>query len=108
MHKSKGLLSISLAGIFLLGLSPWTYTQDSKSLKDECLQTMIVLNRALADLQIIDEDDINHGALQCPHCNILHTRAAEAVFPFAMEYQQTGDKKYLRASIQLGNWLIRQ
>ncbi|HEC43281.1 MAG TPA: hypothetical protein ENI20_10670 [Bacteroides sp.] len=104
MNKFKTLL----AGIFLLGLIQWTFSQDEKSLKHECLQTMHELNTALADLQIRNKEDVNYGAIQCPHCNILHTRAAEAVFPFAMEYQQTGDKNFLLASIDLGNWLIKQ
>ena len=101
-------LTTFLASIYLLGLASMGYAQESKSLKNECLQTMQVLNKALLNLQINDETDVNHGALKCPNCNILHTRAAEAVFPFAMTYLQTGDNRYLQASINMGNWLIRQ
>ena len=101
-------LTVLLPCVFLFGLVAEGCAQESHSLKDQSLQTMQVLNRALLKLQIIEKNDVNHGALNCPQCNILHTRAAEAVFPFAMEYKQTGDNKYLRAAIHLGNWLIKQ
>jgi len=77
-------------------------------LKERSLQTMSELNRALLKLQVREEGDSNFGAIRCPHCDVLHTRAAEAVFPFAMEYSQTGNDVYLEAAIKLGNWLIEQ
>jgi hypothetical protein len=101
-------LSVLLTCVFLFGLVAGGYGQESHSLKDQSLQTMQVLNRALLKLQIIEKNDVNHGALNCAQCNILRSRAAEAVFPFAMEYKQTDDNNYLRAAIHLGNWLIRQ
>jgi len=101
-------LATFLASFFLFTSVTMGHAQESKSLKNECLQTMQVLNKSLLNLQIKDKSDVNHGALKCPNCNILHTRAAETVFPFAMTYLQTGDSKYLRASVYLGNWLIRQ
>ncbi len=53
-------------------------------------------------------EDANGGALFCSSCCVYHTRAAEAVFPMALLYQETGEKRYLAAAVQLGNWLIRQ
>lgn len=39
---------------------------------------------------------------------MYHTRAAETVYPFTFEYHKTGNKAYLEAAINVGNWLIRQ
>ncbi|MDP1676592.1 MAG: hypothetical protein Q8L88_06965 [Bacteroidota bacterium] len=78
------------------------------SLKKECYETVALLSKSLLDLQIKEKTDPNFGALTCPECNVLHTRAAEAVFPFAVVYQQTGDKKYRDAAIYVTNWLIKQ
>jgi len=78
------------------------------SLKDESYKTMTVLVDALMKLRITDPADSNFGALQCPACNVLHTRAAEAVYPLSVAFKRTGDVKYLRAAVALGNWLIRQ
>ncbi len=48
------------------------------------------------------------GAIACEFCQVLHTRAAEAMFPFAVEYTIGGDPAYRHAAISAGNWLIRQ
>ena len=61
------------------------------SLKNECYETLAVLSDALLNLQITDENDHDFGALKCPSCNVLHTRAAEAVYPFSIYVQ--GNKK---------------
>ncbi len=98
----------SLACLICFGMLARCFAQENISLKNECLNTMQALNGALLSLQIDDEKDADFGALKCPNCNVLHTRAAEAVFPFAMQYRQTGNEQYLRAAIRLGNWLIRQ
>ncbi|MBC8402297.1 MAG: hypothetical protein H8E14_12480 [Candidatus Marinimicrobia bacterium] len=78
------------------------------SLHEESLKTMQVLTNTLLDLQISDEDDPNFGAIRCPKCNILHTRASEAVYPFAVAYKYFGEDRYLQAAIRTGNWLIKQ
>jgi hypothetical protein len=70
--------------------------------------TLFTLDSNLLSLQIKDTGNIDFGAIQCPNCNVLHTRAAEAVFPFVRQYQLTNDPKYLHAAINLGNWLICQ
>jgi hypothetical protein len=69
---------------------------------------MMVFVDALVNLQISQEKDNDCGAIKCPSCNVLHTRAAEAVYPLAVAFQQTGNSKYLVAAKSLGNWLIRQ
>lgn len=66
------------------------------------------LDSTLFSLQNIEELSPDYGAVWCNHCNLYHTRAAEAVYPFAYEYRITGDIKSRDAAIKLGNWLIRQ
>ena len=66
------------------------------------------LNAALLRHVQQDKHSPDYGAITCPQCKLYHTRAAEAVYPFAFEYKQTGNKTYLNAAINIGNWLIRQ
>jgi hypothetical protein len=78
------------------------------SLKTESLTTLYVFADGLYRQQLKDQDNENFGALRCDLCNVLHTRAGEAVYPFAVCYKNNGEKKYLQAGINLGNWLIKQ
>jgi hypothetical protein len=78
------------------------------SLKQECLHTLHEFCDALLQKQITDKKDADYGALRCPTCNVLHTRAAEAVYPFAVSYRHFKDRKYVQAAVRLGNWLLRQ
>ena len=66
------------------------------------------LNSALLRHIQNDKHSSDYGAITCPQCHIYHTRAAEAVYPFAFEFQQTANKTYLKAAINVGNWLIKQ
>ncbi len=98
--------------VLTLGLSLFFITchqtAEVGSIKDECLTTLYQLTDALYKLQIDNEADENYGALRCENCNVLHTRAAETVYPFAVAYKNSGDVKYLHAAKCLGNWLIKQ
>lgn len=78
------------------------------NLKSELSKTLLILDDALIDRQITSEIDENYGAIKCANCNVLHTRAAEAVYPFAIAYKITNDEKYLHSAIIVGNWLIDQ
>lgn len=69
---------------------------------------LFTLDSALIQLQNTEAADTNFGGIWCQHCRLYHTRAAEAVYPFTYKYHLTGDKKYLNAAIDLGNWLIKQ
>jgi hypothetical protein len=71
-------------------------------------QTLTVLGEALLSVQNTDEQDPDFGGLADPESGIYYSRAAEAVFPFAVLYKRTGDQKYRQAAIRLGNWLLRQ
>jgi hypothetical protein len=78
----------------------------NRSIREECLKMLPMLTEALLKMQITDTTQKDVGALVCPESNELHTRAAEAVYPFAVMYQASKQERYLRASISLGNWLI--
>lgn len=72
--------------------------------------TMLSLCDALLPTQLNEPASPNYGALVCPSINPenhpLHSRAAEAVYPFAVAWKVTGMPKYRDAAIKLGNWLI--
>ena len=81
------------------------------SIKKESLTTLYTLVNTLLSLQTKEKENSDFGAIFCKDCHeeeIIHTRAAEAVFPFAVAFKHSGDKKFLTAAIHLGNWLIRQ
>ena len=78
------------------------------SLKNECFKTLEVLSNTLLKLQTNEIADSNYGGLICPETNLYHSRAAEGVYPLAVMFKHIGEKKYLEASIKLGNWLITQ
>jgi hypothetical protein len=78
------------------------------SLKNSLYNVLSELNSSLVSLQNTDQTHPDFGGLWCRHCKLYHTRAAEAVYPLAYLYSNTKEKRYLDASIALGNWLIRQ
>ena len=69
-------------------------------------ETLTVLSEALLKQQNTDKQDPEFGGLLDPENDIYYTRAAEAVYPFTVMYQYTGDQKYLNAAIDVGEWLI--
>lgn len=76
--------------------------------RKEYAATLLQLNDALLKRQITDPADADYGAIKCRHCNVLHTRAAEAVYPFSVGYAISGDSAFLRAAIRAGSWLLKQ
>jgi hypothetical protein len=83
-------------------------TRERLNLGRECRVTLEVLGQALLKTQVTDSRDSSFGALRCPESGLFHTRAAEAVYPFAVLFKQTKDEKYRKAAVELGNWLNRQ
>lgn len=77
-------------------------------LKKEYSTTLLGLMDALQRRQITDKHNAEYGAIACAHCSILHTRAAESVYPFVVAYRISGEKRFLEASIAAGNWLIKK
>lgn len=77
--------------------------------KDAYKTALLTLCDALLPTRINEPSDPNYGALVCPSTNPenhpIHSRAAEAVYPFAIVWKLTGEVKYRDAAIKLGNWL---
>ncbi|WP_316812629.1 hypothetical protein [Pedobacter heparinus] len=73
--------------------------------------TLQSLCDVLLRTQINKPADPNFGALVCPSVNPddhpIHSRAAEAMYPFAIAYKLTNKVQYRDAAIKLGNWLIK-
>ena len=66
------------------------------------------LTKTLLEKQLPDSAGGDAGALTCSFDHVLHTRAAEVMFPFAVMYSISGQQSYLTGSVRAGNWLIRQ
>jgi len=74
--------------------------------------TLQTLCDALLSTQITDKANTNYGALVCqstnPDDHPIHSRCAEAVYPFAVLYKlDTTRTKYRDAAVILGNWLSK-
>lgn len=78
------------------------------SMKKEYAATLLQLSGTLLALQTDEKEPANCGALVCKSCHVLHTRAAEAVYPFAVSYMITGEQRYLKAARNAASWLISQ
>ncbi len=78
------------------------------SMKAAFGETLFSLDSTLLTLQVTDTADEAYGALWCPLCQLYHTRAAEAVYPFAYHFSLNGDTTCRDAAIRLGAWLIAQ
>ena len=106
--KNRYCFNIGLTYTFALLIITSSFGQTSINLRKEYSETLVMLSDALISRQINDKTDPNFGAIKCAHCDVLHTRAAEAVYPFAVVYKITSNKKYLDASISVASWLMRQ
>jgi hypothetical protein len=49
-------------------------------------------------------DDKTRGGLMCPSCGVIHGRCMDAVLPFLYMADVAGDKKYLKAGIDVFEW----
>ncbi|MBN1551832.1 hypothetical protein JW979_10200 [bacterium] len=61
----------------------------------------------LKSCQILDQNNSDLGAIDCAACQCTHTRAAEAVFPFAVSYSFNPSRESLTSTLLLGDWLIK-
>lgn len=80
----------------------------SLPLKEAYAGLLLELAAPLLHLQVAEKTHPDCGAIACKHCDVLHTRASEAVYPLAVAYQLTKDRKYRNAAISTAAWLIRQ
>src|SRR5687768_182199 len=78
------------------------------SLREAFIDSLCKLADQLVRLQDLDSASATYGALYCEACDDFHTRASEAVLPFAVAYQETGDEKFLISAVANGEWLIGQ
>jgi hypothetical protein len=101
---------LCLGGLLLVGTAILFAQSQPKTadLKAEYAKTLIELSKTIVAQQVREPADPNFGAIRCIHCNVYHTRAAESVFPLYVSYTITHDKKYLKAAIDVADWLIRQ
>ncbi|WP_217603022.1 hypothetical protein [Chitinophaga sp. GbtcB8] len=76
--------------------------------KKEYAATLLTLTNALLERQATDSAGSNAGGIWCAHCKVWHTRAAEAVYPFAISAGITGDARYVQAAKRAADWLFRQ
>lgn len=105
MIRSK----VQLLFIFwMVSFTSLTGKAQTTDLKKAYAGTLVKLADVLLAHQLNDKRDQNFGALKCDYDEVLHTRASEAVYPFAIAYKITGNKKYLQAAIRTGDWLIQQ
>jgi hypothetical protein len=76
--------------------------------RDEYLKTLYQLSDLLLSTQITKTDPA-YGALVSPSTNPdnqpIHSRGAEAVYPFAVAFKYSQNAKYADAAVLLGNWL---
>jgi hypothetical protein len=98
--------TVSLVVIVLASCSCESSAQ--VSLRDSFAASLYELVDSLRNIQDLNPASATNGALYCEACDDYHTRASEAVLPFAVAYQQSGDEKYLKSAIATGEWLIAQ
>ncbi|MFA8342478.1 MAG: hypothetical protein ACEPO8_05845 [Rhodothermaceae bacterium] len=100
---------ITLILILLALVSCGTKEKSRKvSLSKEFEKSLLILADDLIKMQELNTKSENCGALFCKTCNDYHTRASEAVLPFAVAFKLTNNQKYLKSAVYTGNWLIAQ
>jgi hypothetical protein len=100
-HRKYFLLAITL----LLLVSG---TAQEIRIKDAYAKTLLRLTEPLLSLQVKDTSNKDRGALQCSRCNVFHTRAAEAMYPFYVSWIITHKDVFLAGAKQCAAWLIKQ
>lgn len=106
MLKYVWFALMCLCLLFCIGIEAKNGKVDT--LSSHTMPMLQTLNASLLNYINHDKKSPDYGAIDCPHCKLYHTRAAEAVYPFAFEFEKTKNKTYLKAAIDVGNWLIRQ
>ena len=107
MMKSKSVFFLAFIFSVLSCIANATVVKND-TLSVFAKPTLLKLNNTLVDLQNKNKKDADFGAIYCKHCNLYHTRAAEAIFPLTYEYKITGNKERLKSALNLGRWLLKQ
>ncbi|MDR1089822.1 MAG: hypothetical protein LBL79_01995 [Prevotella sp.] len=106
MRRLKPVLLLVFFTFFTSGISAQEIKTDTLSV--HAMRMLSELNASVMRYVSQDKESPDYGAVNCPHCKLYHTRAAEIVYPFAFEYSKTKNKEYLKAAINVGNRLIKQ
>jgi hypothetical protein len=106
--ETKHYFNFVLAFTLIVLIITNSFSKPSVNLKKEYAKTLLILSDELRSRQIINKSDVNFGAISCAQCNVLHTRAGEAMFPLIVTYKITGDDSYLTSALNLADWLINQ
>ncbi len=105
----RTLVLYLLVTIIIVGSSTGVKAQDKLiPVRKEYAATLLKLADALLERQLKDSRDVDCGAIACARCKVLHTRAAEAVYPFTIAYTITKKEQYLQAAKSTAAWLFRQ
>lgn len=98
-----GLGLFFLSGSLLNGCtSTGTHSAEFKKLSFDLLKDWC---DGMIKVQVINPANPKvHGMLECPACDVVHTRLMDAVYPFLYMAKATDDKKYLNAGIALMEW----
>lgn len=96
--------------LLLLFLCPFVgmLSVGADALDDRSLHLLQRLDAVLVEQLCVDPSDPDCGGIRCPACDLFHTRAAEALLPFACEYRLTGNRTRLAQAVALGDWLLRR
>ena len=94
--------SILAAIVAAAGSSP------AQTFRETAFPLLQRLNECVVSYQNTDRACGEYGGIICPGENLYHTRAAEAMFPLAYEYSQTGNGERLEQTLSLAGWLIAQ
>lgn len=96
-----------IAPAVLFFFSPTLHSQELR-VKDAYAAALLKLVKPLHSLQNKNNSDKDAGALRCVHCNVLHTRAAEAMYPFYVSWKITRNDSFLVAAKHAAQWLMQQ
>ncbi len=112
-HFVHRVLTAAIAGVLLIGtaaaqVSSPAPKNPAPSTTARYEQTLSELCAALRRTQNDSTASPHFGGLRDPETGHYYSRAAEAVFPFAVMAERTRSDDYRRAAIRLGNWLLRQ
>lgn len=113
-HPTLSLLALATWGVLSAGPPPAARQAvparapaiEAADPRVEYLATLRVLGETLRRLQVTDPSHPEHGAIADPESGLFYTRAAEAVYPFAVIHRETGDAAWRDAAIRVGHWLI--
>ena len=90
--------------LLLLFLCPFVgmLSVGADALDDRSLRLLQRLDAVLVEQLCVDPSDPDCGGIRCPACDLFHTRAAEALLPFACEYRLTGNRTRLAQAVAQG------